>query len=247
MRMGTYIYGESFYHRVDARAKIIFTLLFTIALVSSTSLPSSFVMMGMTLIISLAALKARETLVNLRRIALLMFFIIISTPLQQRSGTPLVSMGSFMLISREGMASSLQILSKFIGVSFIFSLLLETERIEDIVRALRCFRIPYSASLTISMTLSMIPALMYRYSEIRDAIDLRSDGKGRHGTLMPSLVSLIVSALKMIPQNASLLEERGFTGKEVPSYKELPMNGFIFTQMLLSVIIPVAFIFWRWK
>lgn len=136
------------------------------------------------------------------------------------------------------------VLLKFIGISFTFSLLLETERMEDLIRALRYFKVPYGVSITISMTLSLIPALIYRYSEIREAMALRGI-KGRKRAMMAPLSSLIVSAVKMIPDSASMLEERGFTSKEVPSYKKLDMNAFIFTQIAISVIIPVIFIIWR--
>ena len=245
MRMGTYIYKKSFYHRMDGRAKLLFTTLFSIAIIITPSFYASLTMMAISLLLSLFSVKLKETALNLRRILLLIVFIIIFSPLQKRDGKALISIASVMLISYEGAISSAIILFKFIGISMMFSLLLETERIEDIVRALRFFKVPYSASLTISMTLSLIPALMYRYAEIKDAIALRDRGRGKRGFLMPSLVSLIVSAVKMIPQNASMLEERGFKGGEVTSYKAFPMNGFIFTEMLLSVIIPLAFIFWR--
>ena len=244
MRSGTYIYKDSFYHRFDDRAKLIFTLLFSIALIASPSFYPALSMMLLSILLLLFSVGFKESLLNFKRILLLVIFIIIFSPFQKRDAESIISIGSFMLISRDSLFSSVMILFKFIGISFIFSLLLETERIEDIVRALRYFHISYSASLTISMTLSLIPALSYRYSEIREAIELRK-GKTELSTLFPSLVSLIVSAVKLIPENASLLEERGFTGEERPSYRSYSMNGFIFTQMLLSVIIPLAFFLWR--
>ena len=234
MRSGTYIYKDSFYHRFDDRAKLIFTLLFSIALIASPSFYPALSMMLLSILLSLFSVGFKESLLNFKRILLLVIFIIIFSPFQKRDAESIISIGSFMLISRDSLLSSSMILFKFVGISFIFSLLLETERIEDIVRALRYFHISYSASLTISMTLSLIPSLSYRYSEIREAIEL-----------FPSLVSLIVSAVKLIPENASLLEERGFTGEERHSYRSYSMNGFIFTQMLLSVIIPLAFFLWR--
>ncbi len=245
MRMGSFIYGKSLYHRMDVRAKVLFSLLFSIALILSSSLYAAFTMMVLTMTLSFYSVGGKETMGNFKRIGVLVLFIILFSPLQKREGQALIEIGTFMLVSVEGAISSALILFKFIGISLIFSLLLETERIESIIMALRYFKIPYSVSLTVSMTLSFIPALIYRYSEIREAIELRMNDEGKKDGLMATLVSLIVSAVKMIPESASILEERGFTGKSVESYRALGMNACIFTQILLSVIIPIAFILWR--
>lgn len=244
MKMGSYIYRKSFYHAFDSRAKLLFSLLFSIALIVSASIYHALAMAAIMVLISFLSLGMRETLMNFKRILLLIIFIILFSPLSMRTGRPLVTLHSFTLITYEGAFSSLMVLLKFIGISFTFSLLLETERMEDLIRALRYFKVPYGVSITISMTLSLIPALIYRYSEIREAMALRGI-KGRKGAMMAPLSSLIVSAVKMIPDSASMLEERGFTSKEVPSYKKLDMNAFIFTQIAISVIIPVIFIIWR--
>lgn len=245
MKMGTYVFGRSFYHALDARAKLIFTLMFSIALIQSPSLCPAFSMMALSILLSLVSVGIKESFLNFRRIALLVAFIILFSPLQKRDGEPLLEIGSFLLLSKQGALSSALILFKFIGISFIFSLLLETERIEEVIAALRYFRVPYSISLTISMTLSFIPALINRYSEIREAVSLRLNDEGKKEGMMAILVSLIVSAIKLVPESASALEERGFTGRAVNGYRRLSMSPLIFTEIILSVIIPIAFIFWR--
>ncbi len=243
MSFSSYIYRKSFYHRLDPRAKLIFTLLITLAILMESSVLKAFCYAFLAILLSISAVGVKESFLNFRRISLLVLFIIIFSPLQQRSGKALVSIGSFMLLSMDGALSSSLILFKFITISYIFSLLLETERLENIIAALRYFRLPYSVSLTVSMTLSFIPTLANRYAEIRDAISLRIGDQKRKESLLAVLTSLIVSAIKLIPETASVLEERGFSGKCETCYRSLEMNGLIFTEMVLSVIIPLSLIF----
>ncbi len=244
MTHSAYIYFDSFYHRRDPRAKIIFSLLFSIGIITSKSVEKTVLMALSAVILSLFSVRIKETLLNARRISVLLILIILFSPLQKREANALISIGPFMLLSQEGAVSTLMILSRFIGISFIYALLVETERTQRLVCALRSFFLPYSICLTISMTLNLIPSLSYRYREIRDSLSLRLKEGKRRESLMPILSALTLSALKSIPSSASMLEERGFSGKSVEAYRRLDKSARTFTEILLSAIIPLIFILW---
>ena len=245
MSYSTYIYRESFYHKIDVRAKLVFTLLLSLASIITSSLLKVSLLAFFLMILSFFSVGKRESFNNFKRIRLIVFFILVFAPLQNRSGDALLSINSFMVLSAEGLYNTLLTLFKFVSVSFLFSLLLETERLESIISAILYFHLPYSFSLTFSMTLSFIPRLAARYSEIKDAIALRENNESKRDGLIAILTSLIVSAIKMIPETASSLEERGFDGKIKTRYRVLSMDAKIFTEIVLSVIIPIIFIIGR--
>ncbi len=250
MNTNTYINGSSFYHKADCRAKFIFTLLLCISIFFSWSVPALFTYVCIALFLSLFSIKLKETFHNIKLILPVIIFMIILLPLQSLKGEPLLSLGTFTLVSDVGLHNLLTVSARFSFVSLITALLLQTSTNTELLLTLRFFRLPYNAALVISLALRFIPSLASVFSDIKESQSLRlpnpEDGEGKQNRLkkiLPSLTSVMVYAIKSIPVTASALELRGFSGKGRRSnYHTLKWNGFIFTQILLSVIIPVIFI-----
>lgn len=240
MTMGTYIHADSIIHRMDARAKVLFCLLFSASAVAVKDMRILLAMFLLSFVASVLAVRIKETWRNYRRLFPLLFCIVLFMPLQARDGTALLTLSSFKLVTVEGFYKALSVALKFMSISISFSLLLETERQETLILALRSFGLPYGASLTLSMSLSFIPMLSSRLDEIRASMSLRMNDESREG-LLAVLVAVVVSAVKQIPETAAALEERGFSNGRRTSYRNLGWSFGIFTQILIAAIIPAIF------
>ena len=240
MRVGTYIYSKSIIHKMDARAKIIFCILFSVAAVAIKDVWTLFCMFLFSLIASLIAVGIKETVRNYKRLLPLLLCIVLFMPLQERGGEALLMVHSFKLVTFEGFFKALSVALKFMSISIAFSLLLETERQEMLISALRSFGLPYGAALTLSMSLSFIPMLIARFDEIRASMSLRINDERGEGFLAV-LVAVVVSAVKQIPETAASLEERGFSNSRRTSYRQMEWSFGIFTQILIAAIIPTMF------
>lgn len=241
MTRGLYIYADTAVHRADPRAKLIFALMMSLSVLLQDGLMSVYCILLLILALSLYSVGPMESLMNFRRVLALVVCIFLCTPLQCRWGEPLLTIGSFTLVTREGLARALLINAKFLCVSYLFSVLLETTRLEVVVLALRSFRLPYSAALTLSIALSMIPTLSSAYYEVKDSMSLRINDEKRREGLLAVIVAVIVRAFKTVPETASGLEERGY-GRQGSrtSYRSLGKGAGIAMQMILAVSLPLV-------
>lgn len=250
MNTNTYINGSSYYHKADCREKFIFTLLLCISIFFSWSLKALFVYVALALFISLTSVKVKETINSIKLIMPVIIFMIILLPLQSLKGTPLLSIGNFTLVSDKGLDNLLSVASRFTFVSLITALLLQTSTNTELLLTLRFFRLPYNAALVISLALRFIPSLASVFTDIKESQSLRlpniEDGEGkknRFKKIFPSLTSVMVYAIKSIPITASALELRGFSGKERrSSFHTLKWDFYIFTQIVISIILPVIYV-----
>ena len=234
----SYIYGESFYHRLDARPKIVFTMLMVVFPFFADAMLSMAVYAAIPLMISLLSLGARETWANVRRILPVFILMFLFVPFQSREAEALVTVAGFRLVTGKGLYEVYMIAMRFASIALVLECLLETSRNADIIKALRAFHMPYKASLALSMMLRFIPYLGGLFGEIRDSMSLRlSEGK-RGYPILPSITALAVAAIRMIPESAAALEERGY-GRPGRTEEPFPRPHAYFLEMALCAIIPV--------
>lgn len=244
MNISSYIYGTSFYHKLDVRPKLFFTLLFSVISFVLSSHISIAVIFILPLIIMMLSVGKRETWRCYSRLLPLFAIMILFIPFQNRDGHSLLVIRGFTLATEEGFWNVLRIISRLGGISGVLMLLLLTERNENIIRGLRAFHLPYNASLACSMILRYIPYLGHLFSEIRDAMSLRLEEGKRGYPILPSITALVISAIRMIPDTASALEERGF-GRIKPPKERIPHPSGYLIQWLFSVIIPLSLLLVR--
>ena len=240
MNVSSYIYGRSFYHRFDVRPKLFATLLFSALSFLVSSYAGFAVVFFLPILLMVLSVGSRESWRCYSRLIPLFIIILLFTPLQDRGGVPLVTFRSFTLVTGEGLHSVLRIISRLGGISGALMLLLLTERNEDIIKGLRAFRLPYNAALSASMILRFIPYLGQLFSEIRDSMSLRLE-EGRHGyPILPSITALAVASIRMIPDTASALEERGFGREGKIGREPIKRPRFYFLQWAIGAIIPLS-------
>ena len=187
MNISSYIYGTSFYHKLDVRPKLFFTLLFSVISFVLSSHISIAVIFILPLIIMMLSVGKRETWRCYSRLLPLFAIMILFIPFQNRDGHSLLVIRGFTLATEEGFWNVLRIISRLGGISGVLMLLLLTER---------------------------------------------------------SITALVISAIRMIPDTASALEERGF-GRIKPPKERIPHPSGYLIQWLFSVIIPLSLLLVR--
>ncbi len=239
MNVDSYIYGTGFYHRYDIRAKLLFTLVYCIMVFFVHSWYGLLLSALIPAALYLYSLGVKELLRSIKKILPVVVLLFIFLPLQDRSGHALLSLGSTVLITSEGLYRVSRLASRFMSLSMILMLLIATERSENIIKGLRYYHLPYTVSLLFSLILRFIPYLGSVFEAIRDSMSLRLTEGKRGIPIMPSITAFAVSAVKMIPETAAALEERGFGRKEHRDYAKLENKPFLFPELLLSAILPV--------
>jgi energy-coupling factor transport system permease protein len=118
----------------------------------------------------------------------------------------------------------------------------------DVMLALRWYRLPYKASLVVTLAFTYIPFIADSFTQISESHRLRESGSldkkrslfKRLRDLLPTLTSALVVALRSIPYLAMSLEQRGFGRKEKrTSYHSLDSYRHTFTDFVISFSIPV--------
>lgn len=250
MQSSSFVPRNTPYYRFDVRAKIILTVLMCIVSFLAMPLYLQYALAAAVLVFSLFTVGAKATMHAIRLIAPMLIFMVIFMPLQERSGTALLSIGSFKLITEEGFTSFQFFALRFIFISILFSLLLQTTAERDILPALRYFRLPYSASLVLSLAIRFIPEIGSVFNQIRESQRLRLPNpddvnakKRKIASLLPTLTSTLVVVLKNIPYSAAALEMRGYgRGNRRTDFHSLVPGRKVIFHFAAALIIPAVFI-----
>jgi len=209
---------RSLLHAYDCRLKLVLLPLLVVYFFLPQGLPISAGVTSLLLILILAVLGWKDLVLPLSMIGPLLILILLLTPLFHRTGTPLVTAGSFLLVTSDGLTEAFQYALRLTGISIIFFLFFRTTPMEDILLALSWYRLPYTVTLVISIALRYIPHIAGLYGKIKSAHALRCGihdktirkRRGFHpAALFPVLVSLMIQSVKTIPTLTMALELKG--------------------------------------
>ncbi|MFA7190379.1 MAG: energy-coupling factor transporter transmembrane component T [Sphaerochaetaceae bacterium] len=251
MNIDSFVERPSILSRLDSRLKLILLL----ELCALVFLPlKTAAIAGLAAALSLFAAsqtgfkRASKVFGSVLPVILIMLVL---SPLTERAGDPLLVLGGTVVLTRQALDSLLRIGSRFLILTFGFSLLIQTTRQGDLVEALVCFGLSYKASLTVSLILRFLPSLSHAFSQISESHLLRQSKAGRRrkiGETIPSLISALVFALRQIPLSAMALEQRGFGGSVKPSrFHKLPGFGSSVWVLAAFTAAAAAFCLLFWK
>lgn len=208
--------GQSALHRLDPRAKMVL-LVVVLAAFFIPSAPWVLFLFTVAIVGVIAGfLGPSELLPPLKTLWPILILIGLLTPPFHRNGAALVRIFDFPLVTSDGLHMTLQMLLRFLGITFGFFAIVRTLALDDMVLGLRWFRLPYTACLVMTITLRMIPTLGATWHNVLDAHRLRSGtgpGSPRQRVVqayLPVLTSVLIEAVKGIPLLAMALESRGF-------------------------------------
>lgn len=253
MIFGRYIPGDSFVHRLDPRAKLLFVFLFIIVVFLANNPITYGIILAFTLfVILMSRIKLFFLLNGLKPVLFLMVFTFLLHVLFTREGDVILDLG-FMNIYEEGLRQGIFISIRFLVLVFITSVLTLTtspisitDGIETLLNPLKKLKLPvHELALMMSIALRFIPTLMDETDKIMKAQMARGSDLSagpfmdRMKAIVPLLVPLFVSAFKRAEDLATAMEVRGYKGGEGRTrYRQLKWG--IGDTLILIVLILLA-------
>ncbi len=224
--IGQYLNVDSPVHRMDARMKIILTVIFIV----SIFLCKNFAALGLMLLFSalvilLSKVPFKMVLKSMKPIAIIVVFTSILNIFYIKGGTPLLDW-KFIHITTNGIFTALFMAIRIICLVVFSSILtytttptMLTDALEKLLSPLKLFKIPVS-TLAMMMTLALrfIPTLIDEIDRITNAQKARGadleDGNfiQRVKALVPIIVPLFVSSIRRAYELADAMDCRCYTG-----------------------------------
>ena len=227
--IGQYIAGKSVIHRMDARLKLILTLLYIIFLFLISKPVSYLVVTALTVfIILLSRISVKYFLKGLRPMLVIIIFTVIIN-LFFTAGTPIWQADIFGLgirITKEGVKLGVTILVRLTllvcGTSLLTlttSPIMLTDAIESVLTPLKIFKVPsHEIAMMMSIAIRFIPTIAEEADKIIKAQKARgADFESgniimRAKAMIPLLVPLFVSAFRRADELATAMECRCYHG-----------------------------------
>lgn len=248
MNTTLFIPGKGPLYQYDPRAKLL-TLLYGTAYFF---FPIELYWLGIScmtiILVACWHVGTKNSFIPLRSIAPVLLLVLLLTPPFYRTGDSLASFQGFILLTSDGVITTVQLLCRFIGLTYLYYLFFSTTTIQQVILSLQWFRLPYTGALVITLSFRFIPYIGDLYHAICDAHSLRGSAVQKKSgfrlfqikSQLPILTSVIISSIKTIPNLAMSLEHRGIGRKNQRTcYKELEQSGKLFTHLVFFAIIAV--------
>ena len=257
--LGQYFPGNTPIHRLDPRTKLIWVVLYIVALFSAQWLVSYGLVLA--LLITVVALSKIQFKVILKSMKPLLFIILLTGLLNlfYTQGTPLVSFWIFT-ISREGIFSAVfmvlrisMLITGTFMLTYTTSPISLTDGLERLLGPLKKIKVPvHELTMMMCIALRFIPTLIEETDKIISAQKARGadfeTGSifSRAKALIPILVPLFISSFRRADELAVAMECRCYHGgegrtrlKEL-SYRRVDYVVLIGGLIFVAVIIVLA-------
>ena len=225
--LGQYFPGNTPIHRLDPRTKLIWVVLYIVALFSAQWLLTYGLVLG--LLITVVALSKIQFKVILKSMKPLLFIILLTGLLNlfYTQGTPLVSFWVFT-ISREGIFSAVfmvlrisMLITGTFMLTYTTSPISLTDGLERLLGPLKKIKVPvHELTMMMCIALRFIPTLIEETDKIISAQKARGadfeTGSifSRAKALIPILVPLFISSFRRADELAVAMECRCYHGGE---------------------------------
>lgn len=254
MIFGRFLPGDSFVHKMDPRAKLLFVFVFIIAVFIANSAASYAALLVMTLFIMLMSkIKLRYLINGLKPVLILMVFTLLLHVFFTKGGALVVDFG-WVNIYEEGIRQGIFISVRFLVLVFITSILTLTtspiaitDGLEILLSPFKKVKLPvHELALMMSIALRFIPTLMDETDKIMKAQMARGSDlttgpvKERLKAVVPLLIPLFVSAFKRAEDLATAMEVRGYRGGEGRTRYRLLKWSMRDTIALLVLLVMIA-------
>ena len=225
--LGQYFPGNTPIHRLDPRTKLIWVVIYIVALFSAQWLLTYGLVLG--LLIAVVALSKIQFKVILKSMKPLLFIILLTGLLNlfYTQGTPLVSFWIFT-ISREGIFSAVfmvlrisMLITGTFMLTYTTSPISLTDGLERLLGPLKKIKVPvHELTMMMCIALRFIPTLIEETDKIINAQKARGadfeTGSifSRAKALIPILVPLFISSFRRADELAVAMECRCYHGGE---------------------------------
>ena len=225
--LGQYFPGNTVIHRLDPRTKLLFTILYIVALFSAKG-GLAYAVLFVTLCACIAVSKIRPKTI-LRGMKPILFIIILTAVLNifYTPGDP-IWQWKFLKITVEGLWAaffmvlriSFLIICTFM-LTYTTSPIMLTDGLEKLLGPLKKLRVPiHELSMMMSIALRFIPTLIEETDKIMSAQKARGADFDtgnlfqKAKALVPLLVPLFISAFRRADELATAMECRCYHGGE---------------------------------
>ena len=238
--LGQFYPGNSWVHRLDARVKIMVTLLYIVSIfVVKDFIGFALEALGLAVVIAISRVPLKFILRGLKPIFILIAFTFVINMFMIK-GEVLVSFWIFS-ISREGLRMAI-----FMAIRLILLIIVATLPLFAVLPPFKRFGLPaHDLAMMMTIALRFIPTLLEETDKIMKAqmargADFESGNILRRAkALIPILVPLFISAFRIAQDLAMAMEARcyGSNGKKTR------MNGMkICSRDIVACLIFAAFL-----
>ena len=252
--IGQYFPGKSPLHRMDPRAKIIFTAVYIAALFVCGNLQAMCIpMLFIVLCYRIASIPLKMVLKSIKPVLMLivftgvlnMFFV---------DGNTLLQLG-FIRITDKGVfyavIMALRIVCLIAGttlLTYTTSPIVLTDGVERLMEPLKVFRLPvHEVAMMMTIALRFIPTLIEETDKIMSAqkargADMESGGMlERAKAFIPIMIPLFVSSFRRADELALAMECRCYRGDIGRTrMRQLKLSGVDYTGAVVSVLLLAA-------
>ncbi len=256
--LGQYYPGSSVIHRIDARFKLIFTMLYIVMVFTAKTLGGYALTFALLLYIILSSrVSVRIILRSLRTIIIFLVFTAVLNVFFTRGETILFEW-RFITVTAEGLKYAffmmLRIVFLITGTSMLTyttSPIMLTDAIERLLAPLKVVRFPvHELAMMMTIALRFIPTLIEETSKIMSAQRARgADFESgniikRAKSLIPLLVPLFVSAFRRADELATAMECRCYRGGEGRTkYRLMKVSILDFLALFVFLVFQTGVIF----
>ena len=249
--LGQFFPGNSILHRLDARIKIILTVLFIVIVFLAKTIFSYLIVFAFTLsLVFVSRISVKTVLKSLKPIV---FVLILTSALNifWTVGDNLVFSFGIIRIYSEGIRFALimvlRITSLLIGTSVILtyttSPIMLTDGLERLLSPLKMLKVPvHEFSLMMTIALRFIPTLIEETDKIMSAQKARgadfTSGSlvNRAKALIPVLIPLFISSFRRADELATAMECRCYNGGDGRTKMTTPRLSAIDIFSLIAII-----------
>ena len=227
MTLGQYFPGNSIVHRLDARVKILLTILYIVIIfLAENEFCFAAILLSSLLLILASRLSLRVILKGVKPILFVLLFTMLINVFFTGSGTLLFEF-YFIKIYDEGIVRAvkmaLRVLILVVGTSvfltYTTSPIVLTDAIESLLSPLKKIRVPvHDFAMMMTIALRFIPTLVEETDKIMNAqksrgADFDTGGLLRRArALVPVLIPLFVSSFNRADELAVAMECRCYRG-----------------------------------
>ena len=253
--IGQYFPGKSLFYKMDARMKIVLTVLLIITIFICKNITSMLLMVAASIaLVLISKVPVKSVLKSIKPLAIIIMFTAVLN-LFYGEGEPLVEFGRFK-ITVDGIKTAVFMAVRIITLVVISSLLTYTtspneltDAIERLFKPLKVFKVDvHSIAMTMTIALRFIPTLIEEVQKIMAAQKSRGADMEtgsllhRAKALVPVLIPLFVSSFRRANELAYAMEcrcYRGGEGRTKMKIMKLSVRDYI---SLIVVIVFIALI-----
>ncbi len=252
----SYYPGNTLFHRLDPRIKIIFMLIACTGILMINNFFIAALVFGLIILLWFSAKLPFSVFLGFMKVLLpIAAFLFVIQAIFYPGATPLIKplipIGKgFGQITLEGIIYSFVLALRLMAMIIMLPLISYTTPVQDFALGMTKMGLPYTMAYTMTTALNLVPLLQTETKVIVDAQKLRAMQtfeKGKLGEKLrayPALVTpLVIGSMRRAQLMAVAMDSRAFGASKKRTYlKDLKMRTADWLFMIATVVVTIGFI-----